>query len=258
MDNELTSIVLIVEYDGSRYFGSQLQKGKQTIQGELEKAVGKLLKRELRLKAASRTDAGVHAEEQVFSFEADTEYEPNVFVDGINHFLPHDIAVKAAFKVKGKVDVRRSAISRKYCYRIFNNRIRSPLKRNYTYNFKGRLDICKMNEACKLLLGTNDFASFASAMGPQIKTTIRNMQEAYVTRDGDEVVITMVANAFLPHQVRNTVGALLQVGQGRMTVSEFNSIMDKKEPGLAGPMVPAVGLSLKEIRYSKPFGMEQG
>lgn len=257
MGSELTSIVLVVEYDGSRYYGSQLQKNKQTIQGEMERAVKKLLGEEIRLKAASRTDAGVHAEGQVFSFEAGTNYEPKVFVNGLNHFLPQDIAVKSAYKVSGKVDVRRSAVNRKYCYRIFNNRIRSPLKRQYTYNHKGHLDIGNMNEACKLMLGTKDFTSFASAMGPKIKTATRDMQEAYVTKDGDEVVITMVANAFLPHQVRNTVGALLQVGQGRMTIDEFNSIILEKKPGLAGPAVPAVGLCLKEIRYLKPFGMEQ-
>lgn len=125
-------MVLIMEYDGTQYHGFQLQAGSPTIQGEMEEAVWKLTGERARVISASRTDAGVHAKGQVASFRTESQLSPQTFVKGLNYYLPKDIAVKAAYKVKDSFNVMRDAISREYYYYILNSTTRSPLKRDFS------------------------------------------------------------------------------------------------------------------------------
>ncbi len=199
--------------------------------------------------AASRTDAGVHAREQVVNFRTKSPLPPPTFIKGLNHYLPRDIAVKAAFRASDSFNVRRSAISREYNYYILNSPTRSPLRSSFSSLVPGHLDIGAMNQACQALIGKHDFASFATCIEAGIKSTIRNVYRAEIEKDGDLAIFNIVANSFLPHQVRNTVGALIEVGLGKMTVDEFRSIFDAKRPGLAGPTAPACGLCLMRINY---------
>jgi len=244
-----TKVVLIVEYEGTRYHGFQLQANLPTIQGEIEKALRALTGEKLRVIAASRTDAGVHARGQVVSLRTRSSLAPEAFVNGLNHYLPGDIAVKSAGRVSDAFNVRRDAVSRSYEYRILNSLVRSPLGAAFSYRVGGHLDIGAMNQAGQALVGEHDFISFASSMGPEIKSTVRRVYQAEVRGEGQQVIFSMVASSFLPHQVRNTVGALIRVGQGRMMVSEFCSIMGMKKPGLAGPSAPACGLCLMRVDY---------
>ena len=250
-------IVLIVEYDGTNYHGSQWQANAPTIQGEIEVALKKLTGKRNRIKAASRTDAGVHAMGQVVSFSTDSALPLDAFVDGLNHYLPRDIAVKEAHRVNGSLDVRRGAISREYRYYIYNSPTPSPMRQGFSCRVEGELDIEAMNRACRALIGKQDFASFVSSVETaREKQTVREMIKAKITRDGDMIVLEMVANSFLPHQVRNTVGSLIKVGQGKMTVEEFNGMVAAGTPGLAGPTAPAEGLCLMKVNYSGPFDGE--
>jgi len=251
-----TKIVLIIEYEGTGYHGFQLQANVPTIQGEMEKAVWRLTQERTRVIAASRTDAGVHAKAQVVSFKTHSSLPVQTFVSGLNYYLPQDIAVKAAYKVGDSFNVRRSALSREYNYYILNNLTRSPTKRGFSYLVTGNLDIEAMNEACQTLVGKHDFASFASCIGIEIKNTLRTVYRAQMEKNGELVIFNMVANSFLPHQVRNTTGALIRVGLGKMTVDEFRSIIEARKPGLAGPTVPACGLCLMRINYPRPFEEE--
>lgn len=249
-----TGIVLIIEYDGRSYHGSQYQTNAPTIQGELETALLKLTNRKIRIKLAGRTDAGVHACGQVASFGTDAPLPLNACVDGLNHYLPETIAVKAAYRTEGVFDVRRRAFSREYRYLIHTARTRSPLKRGLAWRVEDEMDIAAMNRACRYLVGRHDFASFvASAETARQKNTVRDMIKAEISRDGDMIVLDMVANAFLPHQVRNTVGALVQVSQGKMTPEEFGALVTAATPGLAGPMAPPDGLYLVRVNYPSPF-----
>lgn len=250
-----TRIMLIMEYDGTRYHGFQLQASLPTIQGEVETALHKLTGEKLRVMAASRTDTGVHAREQVASARAKSVLPAETFVRGLNYYLPRDIAVKDAFRVKASFNVRREAVSREYRYYILNSPIRSPLRNGFSHRVRGKLDIEAMNEACGALVGKHDFASFATSLEGKGKSTVRRVYHAGITRDGDMVVFHIVASSFLPHQVRNTVGALLGVGLGRMTVKDFCSIVEAKKPGLAGPTAPACGLSLIRVNY--PYSWEE-
>ncbi len=251
-----TQIVLVVEYDGTRYHGFQLQASLPTIQGEIEKALQKLTGERIRVMAASRTDAGVHARGQVVSFRIRLSHSLQTFVNGLNFYLPKDIAVKAAHRVKDSFSARRGAISREYNYYILNSLTRSPLREDFSYLVTGHLDIGAMNQACQAIIGEHDFASFTSGIGLGRKSTVRRVYRAAMGKDGNLVVFNMVANSFLAHQVRNTVGALIRVGLGKMNRDEFYSIMKAKEPGLARPTAPGCGLYLIQVNYPHPFEEE--
>ena len=249
-------IALIIEYDGTRYHGSQSQVNAITIQKELENALQKLAGETIRIACASRTDAGVHAKGQVVSFKAKSSHSQQTFINGLNYYLPKDIAIKAAHRVRDSFSVRRQAVSREYNYYILNSPTRSPLRSGFFYLVKGHLNIEAMNQACQGLIGEHDFASFTSDIDISLRSTVRRVYRVEVSRDGELVVLNMVANSFLPHQVRNTVGSLIRVGLDRTSTDEFYSIMEAKKPGLAGPKAPAYGLYLTQVYYPRPFEEE--
>ncbi len=251
-----TKFVLVLEYDGTRYCGFQLQAGVPTVQKEMEKALWRLTGERMRVLAASRTDAGVHARGQVISFRTECSYPVKAFVGGLNYYLPRDIAVKEAHRVKESFNVRKSAISREYNYNIWNSATRSPLREGFAHLITGYLDIAAMNQACQALVGEHDFASFATGMEAEVKKTVRQVHRAEVSRNGELVIFNIAANSFLTHQVRNTVGALVRVGQGKMSFEEFCSIMRARKSGMAGPTAPACGLCLMQVNYTRPFEEE--
>lgn len=255
-DREIRRFVLIVEYKGSDYCGFQLQAKLPTIQGELERALYRLTGEKTRVASASRTDSGVHAAGQVVSFKTTSAILSDRFVSGLNYYLPVDIAVKAAYRVEDSFNVRRKAVSREYKYYILNSRVRSPLWEDYSFLVNGELDMEAMNSAAWQLVGEHDFASFASNLGVELKSTIRRVYKACFVREEEMVVFNIKANSFLPHQVRNTIGALIRVGQGKMTEEEFRSIMLARKLGLAGPAAPAKGLCLIKVNYNKSLGEE--
>lgn len=255
--NKLISVCLIVEYDGSHYYGSQLQDNLPTIQGELEKAIAALTREKARINAASRTDTGVHARGQVVTFRTGSLLTPDTFVKGLNHHLPPDIAIKAAYPVVDSFNARRQAISREYHYSILNSRTPSPLRAGFYHLVTPALDTAAMNRVAQSLVGEHDFASFASSLESKPRSTRRRVYQAMVEREGEVVVFKMTANSFLPHQVRNTIGALIRVGLGKMTPDEFHSIMDARKPGMAGPSAPASGLCLMKVNYNYPFKEER-
>ncbi len=245
---------LVVEYDGANYYGFQLQADQPTIQSELEKALTALTGESIRVAASSRTDTGVHAYGQVVSFNTKSSLPLEAFVHGLNYHLPADIAVKAAYPVRLGFDPRRLAANREYTYTFVNSRTRSPLTAKYAHRISAELNIEAMNQACRMLLGSHDFASFASEIGGEPeKSTVRNVSRAEVAQQDGRVVFTIIANAFLRHQVRSTAGILLQVGTGKMSLNEFKTIFEAKQPGLAGPMLPACGLALVKVNYPLTF-----
>jgi tRNA pseudouridine38-40 synthase len=250
-----TKIVLVLEYDGTNYCGFQFQENAPSIQDEIEKALYKLTGEKVRVVSASRTDTGVHAAGQVVSFRTGSNLRSRNFIFGLNYYLPPDIAVLESYQVNNRFNVQRDAVSREYRYVILNNARRSALKRQYTHRVSGQLGIEAMNQACELLMGEHDFASFVTAFNRSvIRSTIRTVYRAHCERREDEVIFEITAGSFLPHQVRNTVGALVQVGLGKIGIADFKNILEAKKPGLAGPTVPARGLFLTRINYSRPLG----
>ena len=152
------------------------------------------------------------------------------------------------------ITLGRDAISREYSYYILNSPTRSPMREGFSYFVTSPLDIEAANRAAESLIGEHDFASFASSNGVMIRSTVRRVYKASLERDGELVIFNIVANSFLTHQVRNTVGALIRVALGKMSADEFSSIIEAKKPGLAGPTAPACGLCLTRINYPNHLG----
>lgn len=241
-------IALIVEYEGTSYSGFQVQVNVPTVQGEIERAIAEVTGERVRIASASRTDQGVHAEGQVVSFRTTSCLAPETILRALNHYLPEDIAVKEAGEISMDFDVRRRAVSREYAYQLLNRRTVSPLMRQRAHHVPQPLDIEAMRQAGHALLGTHDFVAFASSLNGH-KNTVRTMHRAEFERDGDVLTFHVVANSFLPHQVRNTVGALVKVGLGRSDVAAFGDILRSREPGTAGPALPPQGLCLLKVNY---------
>jgi len=251
--NWSSKFVLLIEYDGTQYHGFQWQLGLPTIQNELEQAIRRFCGQSGRVMAASRTDAGVHARGQVVSFWAKSTLDTMALVRALNYYLPGDIAVKAAYRASDDFNVRRDALSREYHYHILNSDTRSPLSQRFALFVPKMLDIQAMNEACQLIRGEHDFASFASSFDGS-KSTLRNVYEAGIEKKEDFTVFRIVASSFLPHQVRSTVGLLIRLGLGKMSIEDFRDIMEARSLGLAGPLASACGLCLKKVNYPKPLG----
>lgn len=244
----MPKFALLVEYEGSRYHGFQIQPEAPTIQGALEQALGQLTGNRVPVVGASRTDAGVHARGQVVALETRCPLSPQTLLRALNFHLPGDIAIQDCLPVAADFDPRRHAISREYRYAILNTPTPSPLERRYAHFVFRPLDVEAMNQACSALTGRHDFASFTSPRFAGRNTT-RTMFQAHVHRDGRLVLFHIRANAFLPQQVRRTVGPLIKVGLGQMTVPDFWQMARAKMLGLAAPAALAQGLCLMRVDY---------
>ena len=247
-------LALVLEYDGTNYFGFQWQANAPSIQGALENALEKLTGEQVRVLGSSRTDTGVHARGQVVSFKTSSSLPMEAFVNGLNYHLPQDIAVKSAYQVNDNFLVRSMSVSREYGYYILNSQTRSPMTSRFAYRVAGELNVEAMNRACQALVGIHDFASFASDISDEPEmSTVREVYQAKVERDGDVIVFNIVANAFIRHQIRSAAGALVQVGLNKLSEAEFVSILEAKKIGLAGPTLPACGLCLMRVNYPCSF-----
>lgn len=241
-------MALIVEYDGTRYHGFQVQRDVPTVQGEIQRALGRVSGEGTGISYASRTDQGVHATGQVVAFDTRSQLPGEAFVSALNHYLPPDIVVKGAFCVPPDFDARRRAQSREYRYFIWNSPTPSPLMSRRAYFVSRPLDIAAMNDACEALVGWHDFAPFASPVA-EGKSTVRMVYHAGVSRCGELVTFCMVASSFLTHQVRNTIGALVQVGLGRSDADTFRLLARSGRPGVARPALAPHGLCLVKVNY---------
>lgn len=241
-------ITLILEYDGRAYSGFQRQTNAPSVQQTVETAWLLLTGIPARLKAAGRTDSGVHATGQVITFESTTQLTMAELQKGLNHYLPDDIAIKASYVVSPDFDPRRSALRRVYRYTLLCAKDRSPLRRQSAYFIGRSVDTATMQECLTYLEGTRDFAVYSGAVKPGA-STIRRLYRAQVWREQDEVYIELEGNAFLPQQVRRIVGSILQVGLGRMTIQEFKIQAESGHSGAAQWVVPPWGLCLRQVYY---------
>jgi tRNA pseudouridine38-40 synthase len=248
---------LVVEYEGTDFSGSQLQARARTVQGELEEALAGLFQTAIRVKMASRTDAGVHARWQVAAFDHQTRLSMTRIREALNHYLPEDIGVRHAARVADSFDPRRHAVSREYVYTACDAQTPSPIDRRFETHVRGPLDVAAMSEAAGGLIGTRDFASFCGGALPAGASTVRRIDRADVCREDDRVRITFRANAFLNQQVRRMVGALLQVGTGGLSRQRFAEYLRKPVRGAAAIVAEPRGLCLTKIEYrgGGPWGL---
>lgn len=246
----MSRVRLIVQYDGTSFAGWQVQPGARTVQGVLEEAVSRILGGErVRVSAAGRTDAGVHARGQVVSFSSLTERPIKAWVQGLNRMLPSDVAVLEAAKVTEEFDPRRWSHGKRYVYRIWNGPTRAPLFARYAWEIATPLDARLMAESARALVGEHDFSSFQAA-GCAAKTTVRVVESLEVEgAGGGEIAIDVRASAFLRHMVRNIAGTLVEVGLGRREPESVREVLEAKDRRMAGRTAPGRGLTLEEVYY---------
>jgi tRNA pseudouridine38-40 synthase len=241
-------LALLLEYDGTAYGGSQRQKNAPSIQAALEEAIERLTGCPTRTAFAGRTDAGVHAIGQVAAFDTKAGHTVEIWQRGLNALLPMDIAVRSTLVVPAGFDPRRHARSRTYRYRIWNAAVRSPLLRWQAWHVKESLDIPRMARAAAALIGEHDFAAFGGSPGPG-RSTRRRIFRSGIRIDGLLLMFEIEGTAYLPHQVRRTAGALVEVGRGKLAPERFQQWLETPEANAVGPSAPPHGLCLIAVTY---------
>lgn len=249
-------IALGLEYDGSPYSGWQSQQGVNTVQDELQLALSGIANEPISVIAAGRTDAGVHAIEQVVHFDASVERELTAWVRGVNALLPKSIAVLWAHPVPAEFHARFSAQARSYCYWLVNRPVRSALHVGKAGWFHKPLDIDKMREAAAYLLGEHDFSAFRSSEC-QAKSPIKNLAQLDIIRIGDDLMFDLKADAFLHHMVRNILGCLVYVGKGKYPPEWQWEVLQSRNRIKAAPTFSPEGLYLRRITYDPKWGLPQ-
>lgn len=256
----LKRMALGVQYDGTLWRGWQTQPGGGTVQDELETALKKFALAEIATVCAGRTDAGVHALEQVVHFDTPLARELFSWVRGVNAFLPPSIAVRWAAHVGDTstdgFHARFSATARTYHYILYNHPVRSPLLAGKAGWVFRPLSIELMQEAAEYLLGTHDFSAFRAAEC-QARSPVKTMQEIRIERQGDMLRFTFKANAFLHHMVRNIVGALVVVGNGNQPPEWIANLLAARDRSKAAPTFMPDGLYLARIDYDAKWSLPQ-
>ena len=238
---------LELSYDGTLYHGWQRQPNAMSVQQTIEEALTTLLGTKTAIVGAGRTDTGVHAKQMYAHF--DVELSPNEVENltfRLNRFLPEAISIRAIHKVSKDAHARFDATSRSYFYRLVQ--AKDPFAHNLAYNFSAPLDITAMNAAAALLIDHKNFKCFSRSK-TDVKTFDCDVSAAYWEKNNDEWVFYITANRFLRNMVRAIVGTLLDVGTGKLTQKDFQSILDSQDRTQAGSSAPAHGLFLSQISY---------
>ena len=247
-------IALGVEYDGGALRGWQTQPGGGTVQDALEAALGRIAGVPIAVVCAGRTDAGVHAAGQVVHFDTQAARPLTAWVRGANSFLPPAVAVRWAQPVGDAFHARFSAYGRCYRYLLLNRPQRPGVWHGRAGWYHRPLDEARMQRAADLLLGEHDFSAFRAA-DCQAKTPVKTMRHAEVRRVGEMLVFDFEAGAFLHHMVRNLVGSLVYVGQGKHPPEWIGELLAARDRTLAAPTFAAAGLYLVGVRYEECWGL---
>ena len=243
-----------VEYFGGSYAGWQAQSGAPSVQADLEAALSKVADHPIAVLAAGRTDAGVHALQQVIHFDTTAERSAYAWLLGTNTNLARDISVRWIQPIAAGFHARFSAIRRSYRYVIHNHRARSALVAGRAGWWPVALDAPAMHEAAQALIGEHDFSAFRDSEC-QSNTPMRRLDRIDVARKGEFVVIDVVGNAFLHHMVRNITGVLAEIGQGRRPVAWSREVLDSRDRKRGGMTVPACGLYFIGPEYPAEFAV---
>ena len=245
-------IALGVEYDGSRFHGWQYQPTQRTVQGELQKAVSLIANTETEVFAAGRTDTGVHALNQVVHFDCEAVRDERNWLLGLNSNLPHDVCVKWVKTVPDTFNARFSAVKRRYRYLILNRSARSSVHHHRMWWVYKPLDEHKMQLAANQLLGQHDFSAFR-AQECQAKSPIKTLDKLIVTRRDDCIAVDVEARSFLHHMVRNLMGVLVPVGEGKRSEQWARQVLQSRDRNEAGVTAPPHGLYLTEVIYPDEY-----
>ena len=241
---------IVIEYDGTNFFGWQKQKDKKTIQGEIEKALTLILSQEIKIIGSGRTDAGVHAFGQVANFYADTNILPQKIKIALNSIIKDPIVIRECCIMDENFHARYNAVSKEYHYFILNRQDPCAIERLYQWHVRSQLDIGAMTQCCHAITGVIDFKSFENT-GSMRSSTIREVFFASTTLlDNQRIGFKICANGFLKYMVRNLIGTIVLAGLNKISIDAFIQILEAKDRTLAGATGPAHGLFLKKVNYS--------
>ncbi|MEM7297109.1 MAG: tRNA pseudouridine(38-40) synthase TruA [Bacteroidota bacterium] len=235
-----------ISYKGTSFHGWQIQPNGITVQEEIEKGLKLLLKEEIGITGSGRTDTGVHAKQQIAHFDTNKDLDSQDFAYKLNSYFAEDISIRKIRKVDEEASARFSAVSRTYHYHIHQHKDPSVLGQSYF--FKPKLNVSEINKACKILLNWENFECF-SKVHTEVNHFHCNITFAKWYRIGPKNLFVITANRFLRGMVRAIVGTLIEVGLEKMTLEEFQAILESNDRKQAGRAVPAVGLFLQEVKY---------
>lgn len=241
-----------MSYDGTAYHGFQTQKNGITVQETVEKALSKLTGEKITIYGCGRTDAGVHALKYYFNFRTASTIPADRFVYAARPFLPDDIVFKRSFEEDAEFHSRYSITEKTYMYRILNSDTCNPFYRNYAYFYPIKLDVEKMREASKVIIGKKDFRCFMASQG-QVKTTVRTVKSLEIKENGEFLEIYISADGFLYNMVRIITGTLIYAGIGKLTPEDIKNAIETKKRAELGVTVPPEGLFMYDIKYGKEF-----
>jgi len=236
-----------VEYDGTDFFGFQVQPDQPTIQGTLEQTLSRIVGEDVRILAAGRTDTGVHARGQVIAFRCSWRHTVEDLQRALNALLPESVAVLEMAEAEDDFHPRYSARSREYRYFVLNRPVRSPLRARYTWHVPQTLDVERMNEVASVVVGVHDFATFGDPTVGEV--TVREVYRSRWERDGETLVYIIEGNGFLRRMVRTLVMAQVWVGQGRWTAEDFQAALAAQDRSYSPPPAPPQGLYLWQVTY---------
>ena len=242
----MVRVKCIVSYDGSKFYGFQIQNKLRTVQGEIQKALKKICEEEVTIHASGRTDAKVHGNKQVFHFDTSRQMPEKQWKRAINHFLPNDIYILDSLFVSEDFHSRYSATKKEYHYLLSTNEY-SPFETNYIYQYGRPLDLELMKDAASIFIGEHDFASFCSY--DQYGNTIRELYKILIEDNNGIITFTIVGNGFRRYMVRHIVGGLIQVGAKRITKKRLQELLDSKGKEKCLFKANPQGLYLYEVFY---------
>ena len=248
-EKQYKRVRLTVAYDGTNYHGWQVQKNGITIESELNRCLRALLGEDIQVIGASRTDAGVHALGNVAVFDTCARIPAEKISYALNQRLPEDIRIQKSEAVGLDWHPRYVSSRKTYEYRIYRGEFPMPVKRLYSYFTYRKLDVNRMVEAAAYLEGEHDFKSFCQT-GAQVESTVRTIYSAQVEEQGADLVIRICGNGFLYNMIRIIAGTLMEIGEGKRSPEDMESIIEVKDRAAAGPTAPPQGLTL--IRYEYP------
>ena len=244
----MPTVLLTISYDGSDYSGWQTQPNGLAVQQVVEEALARVVGSPVQLRSSGRTDAGVHALAMAAAFHTDRMLPLKAYVEGVNRFLPADVAIQSARVVPDGFKPIPMALAKQYRYTIINSTVRSPLDRLYSWQVREPLDLEAMQEGGHRFVGRHCFGAFR-ATNCVAKTTVRRIDSVDITRQDGRITIDVVGGGFLKNMVRIMVGTVVEIGRGRMVPSDIDRLLKDGDRKMAGSTAPACGLCLIRVDY---------
>lgn len=240
-------MLLTISYDGTAYHGWQVQPNGITVQQTMQDALEKLLGKRVCITGCSRTDAGVHANMFCCHIDCDEQYPEKAFINGLNSFLPNDIAVTDCKAVDSNFHARYNTKGKKYIYSFYLGAL-NPFYERYFLHLENEPDVALMNEFCNGIIGTHDFAGFSSSKRT-VEDTIRTITECKVTKQENKIFFEVKGDGFLYNMVRILAGTALAVGQKRLKTDCYNDVFNENDRSKAGDTLPSHALRLEKVYY---------